>query len=336
MRMVGRLRVVVALIVASLGLGCQIEHREPVRVELAPVTLSDATLEALARTRTQATLEEQPTAQTARRRAQKTEYRQTQAGFSPEELQLIARNCLFGLPTTDSTWNHGTTHFVVRDGYVLQHSSLDKIPLWVCEGVSVEQLQGSAQRKDKFKADPKLPEGERAELEDYRGSGYDRGHQAPAGDQNHEQRLKDETFYLSNMAPQVGSFNQQIWRELETDARDWAEERGGAFVITGPIFWDPQEDDPATADGIIEYYVVGPGQVAVPTHFFKIVIAKNDQGEWEAIAFLLENRGYPKPWDFSTYIESVDWIEERTGLNFMPDLDPVEEQRLERQRASMW
>lgn len=107
-------------------------------------------------------------------------------------------------------------------------------------------------------------------------------------------------------------------------------------MITGPIFWDPQEDDPATADGIIEYYVVGPGQVAVPTHFFKIVIAKNDQGEWEAIAFLLENRGYPKPWDFSTYIESVDWIEERTGLNFMPDLDPVEEQRLERQRASMW
>jgi endonuclease G len=241
-----------------------------------------------------------------------------------------------GAPKTDPGWDHGPTQLVVRDGYVLRHGSIDKIPLWVCEGVSANQLVGAAKRKNKFSPDPLLSPKERAALADYRRSGYDRGHQAPAGNQSKVQRLKDETFFLSNMAPQKPRFNRQVWRELEELSREWVRERGQAFELTGGLFYDPTEEDENTADGIIEYFTIGKGQVGVPTHFYKIIVAKDSTGTQEAIAFVLENRQYQRPYQFEKHIQSIDWIEERTGLDFMPDLDPLEERRLERNPSPMW
>src|SRR5262249_36778264 len=142
-----------------------------------------------------------------------------------EDKDRIDRNCPFGMPTTDPAWRHGPTRVVVRDGYVLQHSAVDKIPLWVCEQVTRDQLTGSLGRENPFKPDPMLPVGQRAELSDYRGSGYDRGHQAPAGDQTVDRRLKNETFFLSNMAPQSPPLNQRAWAALEDLARSWVLEQ---------------------------------------------------------------------------------------------------------------
>jgi len=133
-----------------------------------------------------------------------------QANFTQDQLARIEQNCPFGRPRLDPSFGFGPTRFVIRRGYVLEHSSLDKIPLWVCEGVSKDQLEGSEARTNPFQADPELPAGERAELRDYKNSGYDRGHQAPAGDQTTNLELKRETFYLSNMAPQIPKLNQQI------------------------------------------------------------------------------------------------------------------------------
>ena len=258
------------------------------------------------------------------------------AEFSPLDLQRIAQNCPFGLPKTNPKWTLGPTRYIARDGYVLQHSSLDKIPLWVCEHVTKEQLHGSATRSGKFAPDPLLAGQPRAELADYRGSGYDRGHQAPAGDFNADQRLKDETFYLSNMAPQVPALNQQAWADLEDRVRDCIESFGGGYIITGGFFYDAKEDDPQTADGAIDYWVTGPHAVAVPTHFYKIVVVRDAGGSWQATAFVMENRAYHKPYHFDQYVKSVDWVEEHTGLDFMPDLDPLEEQRLEGSPAALW
>jgi endonuclease G len=268
--------------------------------------------------------------------AQFSTHTKREAGLSPADKARVDNNCFMGLPRTDSGWDFGPTQLVIRDGYVLQHSALDKIPLWVCEGVGAEQLEGNAKRKNKFVHDPLLPPKERAELADYRGSGYDRGHQAPAGNQNKDQRLKDETFFLSNMAPQKPNLNRQIWRELEELTRDWAEKRGFAYELTGGFFYDPAEENENTADGLIEYRAIGKGQVGVPTHFYKIVVAKDTSGTWQAIALVLENRDYKRPYEFKQYIKSIDWIEQRTGLDFMPDLDPVEERRLEREPSPMW
>jgi len=190
----------------------------------------------------------------------------------------------------------------------LQHSALDKIPLWVAETVEKAQLEGSLDRSDKFRPDPLLKAGQRSELADYKSSGYDRGHQAPAGNQTVDAERKDDTFYLSNMAPQMPALNQKIWNNLEARTRACTIEAGRTNQITGPIFWDPKEENPATANGLIEFKQIGPGRVAVPTHFFKILLVP-DGANTRAIAFVMENRDYPKgPYDFSKYIQSIDWI----------------------------
>jgi endonuclease G len=261
---------------------------------------------------------------------------QIEAGLSPHETDNVIKNCPFGEPKLEITLNVGPTDLIARDGYVLLHSATDKIPLWVCEFVVKDQLTGNLNRDDKFQTDPLLKKGRRSELIDYKGSGYDRGHQAPAGDQTKDVTLKLETFFLSNMAPQAPALNQQIWRELETHVRDWLIERGSGYIITGPMFYDPKEENADTATGVVKHKVIGPDEVAVPTHFYKIVVAKDSSGKWQSIAFVMENRKYLKPYDFSKYIKSIEWIQERTGINFMPELDAVEQKRLERNTSPLW
>ena len=269
----------------------------------------------------------------ARRASPMTHFR-AEAGFTPQQTAFIEDNCgPFGIPELDKQWPHGPTAFVIREGYVLQHSSGDKIARWVCEHVTQEEVKANPQvaRKDPFAPDPQLTGKPRAELPDYKGSGFDRGHAAPAGNQNSSQRLKDETFFLSNMSPQTPLHNQQIWAELEHLVRSWVENNvvSSEYVVTGGFFYDPKEEDPATADGLIDFETIGAGAVAVPTHYFKIVLAQDHSGAWEAVAFVEENRAYKKPFDFTKDIKPIAWIEERTGIDFFPQLDPNEKHRLE-------
>ncbi|MBX3388485.1 MAG: DNA/RNA non-specific endonuclease [Phycisphaeraceae bacterium] len=225
---------------------------------------------------------------------------------------------------------------IARDGYVLRHSALNKEALWVCEHVRRDQLSGNLKRSDAFRPDPLLQPGDRAELTDYRGSGYDRGHMAPAGDQTVDARKKDETFYLSNMAPQEPQLNQRVWAALEDQVRDWADQRGEVWIITGPMWYDPREDDPSTARGFVDYWVIGANEVAVPTHCYKIVIRPDGNGDVDCVAFVIENKpGYRAPFHLDEYITSVDFIEKRTGLNFMPNLSPPAKARLENSPGHM-
>lgn len=268
---------------------------------------------------------------------------QFESGITAAEEQRLQDLCLFGAPLRDES-SPGETLLIVREGYALELSVDDKIPLWVCEHVKKNHINGDAERKNNFKADPDLDPGVGAELPDYKGSGFDRGHQAPAADFKYSQKRTDESFYLSNMCPQVGrGFNQHIWRVLEDRARITVERTGDAYVITGPIFYDPKEDNVDTADGWIPYKTIGKNKVAVPTHFYKVVVAKGDSGEWRAIAFVLDNKRYPKEpdpeCDFEPYIRSIDWVEEHTGLNFMPDLDVEDtalEEALELEASAVW
>lgn len=264
---------------------------------------------------------------------------QREAGFSPEEQAWLDDNCPAGLPTKDPEWPHGPTAYVVREGYALELSCADRVPLWVCEHVTPEELAGDVPRKNRFKPDPELEASCRAELADYKRSGFDRGHQAPAGNQTVSQALKDETFFLSNMAPQVGrGFNQLAWRELEDLSRTWVEEglAPTAHMITGGFFWDPAEEDPTMADGLIPHERIGDNGVAVPTHFYKIVASQQADESWRAVAFVMENRAYRKPYDFAEFIRSIEWVEARTGLDFLPDLGPVEGPELESEPGELF
>lgn len=261
------------------------------------------------------------------------------AGLSAAERALLSDNCgPFGAPEKDPTWAFGRTQLIVRAGYALEHNSVDKIALWVCEGVVPGELTGNLPRENAFAPDPELRPGERAELADYRGSGYSRGHMAPAGNQTVDRQLKRDTFFLSNMAPQLQSHNSPTWSALEDLVRDWVAEGtvDGAHVITGGFFYDPAEERSDVADGEVVHEVIGPNRVAVPTHFYKVVLGQKN-GQWQAIAFSLEHKaGMGTIRDYTPYVVSIDWLEERTGLNFFPTLSLPEEVSLEQQPSAVW
>lgn len=260
------------------------------------------------------------------------------AAFTPQQQQSIAAICPLGLPKKTAGAALGDSDFVVRDGYVLEHSAQDRIPWWVAERISTDDLSGALERGEWLKPDPQLKPGRRAELSDYSHSGYDRGHMAPAGNQTVDVQRKKETFYLSNMTPQTAALNRTIWNRLEEHVRQWAEARGVVYVITGVLFYDPAEDDPSTADGYVEYEQIGLNRVSVPTHLYKIVYAQDASKKWDAIAFVLPNqtKTFAAQYDFSKWIRSIDWIEGRAGLDFLSALDDPVENALEAQTPALW
>ncbi len=252
--------------------------------------------------------------------------------LTPEQRALVDASCYDGLPV-DRREAPGSTELVIRRGYVLEHSSVDKIPLWVCESVSSDQLNGHLARSNRFKADPML-QGPKAYPADYVGSGYDRGHQAPAGNQTVDQELKDQTFYMSNMAPQRPSLNRGIWKLLEDKSRAWVLQYGHAYEWTGPIRCELEMPGPPDA-GASCRKTIGKHEVAIPLYFYKIILVE-DRSSWKAIAFVVPNTDFKRPYRLETYITSIDWIEKRTGIEFMPRLSDKERLTLAATVATMW
>ena len=220
----------------------------------------------------------------------------------------------YGVPSNDAV-------LLCRKAYLLSHSSEYKEPRWVVYHITKEHSKKMVKRLDNFKADPDLRKGERAELKDYRTSGYDRGHIMPAADASWNQDAMQETFYLSNIAPQVGlGFNKGIWKELEEKIRKWAKERGELYIYAGPIF------------AFKDVKTIGLNHVAVPTHFFKIVF---DPQKVEAIAFICPNVSL-KSGTIQYYIVSIKDIEQRTGFDFLSALGKGVQQKIEANISEMW
>jgi endonuclease G len=271
-----------------------------------------------------------------RRVARFTRYVPPPRARSPEETARVARHCPFSAPRLEAAAEIGPTVFVARDGYVLEHGAVDKVPLWVCERVAREDLGRVAKRRDRFSPDPQLQAHPRAELLDYVGSGYDRGHLAPAANRSADQRLMDETFFLSNMAPQLHAVNAGPWGRVEAWVRKRASAGDVLQVVSGALFWDEAEDDAATADGLVPVQVIGAGGVSVPTHFFKIVVGRDRRGALRAVAFVVANVAPEGAQALAAYVQSIDWIEVRAGLDVLPELTSAEEASLEREAQPLW
>jgi endonuclease G len=134
------------------------------------------------------------------------------------------------------------TIIVCHTRYVLSHNNVNRTPDWVVERVTRAQVSGGNTRpKLKFTSEEHVCKGARAFDDDYKGSKFDRGHQAPSEDFNADADWMRESFILSNIVPQIGiGFNQGIWKDFEALVRKLAKDRGEVFVITGPI--NPDED----------------------------------------------------------------------------------------------
>lgn len=219
-----------------------------------------------------------------------------------------------------------------RKGYVLSHNTKRLTPDWVLEVLSTSRFKGDGNRSGlKFRADPDLPDGERSQPKDYSSKEANpqslaQGHMAPAADMKFSQDAMKESFYLSNIAPQVGpGLNSGIWSDLERLTRQWICGHGDLVVISGPIYGDR----PTT---------IGDGKVAVPTGFYKIVY---DRDRKRVIAFVLPNKVVDKKGKkaaeaLKQFMVKVGDIEDQVGLSFLDGLSKRDRTRLLNMTPAMW
>lgn len=181
---------------------------------------------------------------------------------------------------------------------------------WVAYKLTKKNLEKNIDRSDeRFYPDNKVSTGS-ALPQDYAGSGYDRGHLAPAGDFTGNAKMMRETFVMSNMSPQHPLCNRETWRLLEEKVRFWGEKKGDLYIVSGPIF---KPNMPTIGKR---------NKVAVPPAYFKIIFSYK---EMQAIAFIVPNVN--KKENYRQYQASIREVEKQTGLDFFHLLpDDIEEQ----------
>jgi endonuclease G len=192
-----------------------------------------------------------------------------------------------------------TTQQLCKKNYAVIHSCTVKNPVVVMEHVSPEDVNGAAKRKNDFREDPAVRAECRSTVADYAGSGYDRGHLVPAANNTQSADIMSESFFLSNMVPQVPNHNRGIWRILELQVRDSVRATGqDLYVISGAVYGQG-------------HATIGNG-VAVPTQLFKIIINKRTG---TVTAFLMPNAAIPVA-DLPQYKTTLQAVEQASGMRF--------------------
>jgi endonuclease G len=197
--------------------------------------------------------------------------------------------------------------------YSLCYSEHHEQAKWVAYELTAGETNKRYQRSDAFFTDPMVRSGS-ADDYDYKGSGFDRGHLAPAADMGWSSKAMSESFYYSNMSPQDPGFNRGIWKRLEEQVRSWASELGSVYVATGPVL----------KSGL---RTIGSNGVSVPLSYYKVILYSNGK-ETRAIGFLLPNTSSRA--SLSAFAVSIDQVEKVTGLDFFPKLDDSIESRAEK------
>jgi len=195
--------------------------------------------------------------------------------------------------------------------YTLSYSEKDEQAEWVAYKLTPAFLN-KIKRTNNFREDTLVTTGS-ATLADYKGSGYDRGHLAPAAAMSLNKTAMSESFFMSNMSPQKPGFNRGIWKHLESQVRKWALLNDSLFVVSGPI---------------LDYPIgrIGVNKVSIPRAYYKTIVGFKN-GIVKGIAFLLPNKKAKKSIFF--YATSIDSIETITGLNFYRNLADSIQTRIE-------
>ena len=199
-------------------------------------------------------------------------------------------------------------------GYTVSYNADWRIPNWVGYELLRSELEGGVKRSDNFMPDPQVKK-KSAENSDYRRSGFDRGHMAPAGDMTWDKQAMQESFYFSNICPQNPSLNSGAWRLLEEQIRLWAKKDSAVVVVCGPIV-NPSR----------KMKKIGKNGVVVPSSFFKVVLVPYGDRP-KGIGFLFKNSDTSKP--FREFAVSIDSVESVTGLDFFAPLPDTVELRVE-------
>lgn len=223
------------------------------------------------------------------------------------------------------------THYVTLDGksvrnYTLFFDTSERIAYWVAYP-HCKMYLGNVGRTNDFQLDPSFPANEQMNSTI---RGYDRGHQIPSGDRTATEEMNIQTFYYTNMTPQLAGFNQKIWVDLENKVRTWVNACDTLYVVTGAVL--------KTVGGneTVKYVADKSGnQIAVPNYYFKVLMQLNLNGgnpSYKAIAFWFKHEA--KSGSVSAADASaIDDVERKTGIDFFANLPENIQAQVEAQFA---
>nr|CCA16509.1 Mitochondrial nuclease putative [Albugo laibachii Nc14] len=230
----------------------------------------------------------------------------------------------YGIPSSSS--------LQLRSDYVVSYDFRTRNPSWVLECIKKDKPQSNTEVQRSlatFKADPQIPENFRVHPNKFKNSGYDRGHLAPARNMTTSQKSMDESFLMTNISPQVGGgFNRAYWSRFEGFVRHIANLYDGAFVVTGPLYLPKRKRK--SEEFVVQYPVIGkpPDTIAVPTHFFKVILVRKNDDTFASAGFILPNRHIAPDTALREFLTPVDVIEKYSGLHFFEKLRQGDESDL--------
>jgi endonuclease G len=187
---------------------------------------------------------------------------------------------------------------ICRQAYLVGYDASAKIPEYVIYQLLPQNALGCIARTNAFVADQSIPNGPTPQ--DYAGTGYDKGHMSPDGDLSWDQQVEYESFLMTNMVPQSGSFNRGIWKLLETSVRGWVVQKNQTYIIiTGSIY---NGTDKKIGNGVV-----------VPHEFYKVVI--NTQTKEVAGWLFPHTAPYPNLGnDLTKYRATIAQIQKEAGV----------------------
>ena len=265
---------------------------------------------------------------------------------SREQSNSEAIHLPYGLATPpDNTMNE---RHLYQDEYIIKYDDDLRVPIWVAYMLTREHLEIARERTECFRRDVRLSDEDAAFCQDYLEPVFDRGHMVPNADMVRSEVAMINTYMFSNMCPQHDRFNRGIWARLESRVRDWARSKRQIYVITGSVFdqdGDQRRDD--DGDAMRMESTNGNMRVAIPTHFYKIILHEKPNGFIESMTFLLPHEDSSPPGNqtdefLESNLVSIDEIEEVTGIDFLVGLREMEngtakELAVERFKAtSLW
>ena len=211
--------------------------------------------------------------------------------------------------------------------YSMLYDTQLKMAYWVAYPLCNYYTAKNVKRTNAWAYDPSLSSEEQATMK--RGlNGYDRGHQIPSADRLVTREANEQTFYYTNMTPQIGrGMNQHIWQKLETAVRGWSSNIDTLYVVTGAMPTTPENTT-------ISYTQDNDGkQIAVPKYYLKALCRINRAtGEAQTIAFKLDNRAYPNGESYMNHTLSVAELERMTGFVFFPMIREQDKQAYDKSK----
>ena len=201
-----------------------------------------------------------------------------------------------------------------RSGFSFSYVEKHEQSEWVAYELTANDLKSINYERPYFNQDPMVVSAS-ADWRNFKNSGYDKGHLCPAGDRKSSLESYEETFFTSNISPQIPEFNNGVWNRLEQKTRYWATKYDGLYVVTG---------------GVLESNLktIGREKVSVPAYFYKILMTKDKS---KMIGFLVPHKPSNEP--LYSFVVSVDEIEKLTGIDFFPVLEDALESNLEKETS---